>query len=76
MRYHFLIDSSQKRALDACRGSMHDGDGDGHGLVDSAFYRDTDGSGRSYGYSDSLGGGWGCGYGSIRGHGSSSLSTS
>ena len=63
MNWHFCIDSTEKRALDLCRGSMNKGDGFGRG----------NGGGRGYGYGNGYGcsGGYGSGYGYTGGYGSS-----
>ena len=44
MNWHFCIDSTEKRALDLCRGSMNKGSGSGSG---SGY---GDGYGDGYGY--------------------------
>ena len=69
MNWHFCIDSTEKRALDLCRGSMNKGDGSSWGSCYGSGW--GSGYGDGYGWGDGDGYGWGDSYGSDDGDGSS-----
>ena len=79
MNWRFCIDSTQKRALKLCRGSMDEGDGvSGAALFGGGWgygVGDGDGCGQRRrhgdGYVDDWGNGCGCGYGLGNGDGGS-----
>ena len=71
MSWHFCVDSTEKRALDLCGGSLTEGGGFGHIVARGYGGPNGDGNVDSFGYANRRGDGHGCGYATANGNGRS-----